>query len=83
MSLCKYKNALGIPGKGIHSYRFMGVAIADVIMTIIASIIIYKIFNISFLYTCVFLFILGIILHRVFCVRTTIDKLLFPRPLQE
>ena len=24
------------------------------------------------------LFILGIILHRLFCVRTTIDKLLFP-----
>ena len=24
------------------------------------------------------LFVLGIILHRVFCVRTTIDKLLFP-----
>ena len=83
MSLCKYKNALGIPGKGIHSYRFMGVAIADVIMTIIASIIISKIFNISFFYTCVFLFILGIILHRLFCVRTTIDKLLFPIPLQE
>jgi len=83
MSLCKYKNALGIPGKGIHSYRFMGVAIADVIMTIIASIIISKIFNISFLYTCVFLFILGIILHRLFCVRTTIDKLLFHIPLQE
>jgi len=79
MSLCKYKNALGIPGKGIHSYRFMGVAIADVLLTIFAAIIISKIFNISFLYTCVFLFILGIILHRLFCVRTTIDKLLFPK----
>ena len=22
MNLCKYKNVLGIPGKGIHSYRF-------------------------------------------------------------
>ena len=30
------------------------------------------------IYTCVTLFILGIILHRLFCVRTTIDKLLFP-----
>jgi hypothetical protein len=24
------------------------------------------------------LFILGIIFHRLFCVRTTVDKLLFP-----
>ena len=40
MSLCKYKNALGIPNKGIHSYRFMGVAIMDVIMTILAAYLI-------------------------------------------
>lgn len=40
MDLCKYKNALGVPGKGIHSYRVFGVAIADVIMTIIGAILI-------------------------------------------
>jgi uncharacterized membrane protein YqaE (UPF0057 family) len=28
----------------------------------------------------IFLFSAGIILHRIFCVRTTIDVLLFPRP---
>ena len=37
MNLCKYKNALGVPDKGIHSYRLFGVAIADVIMTVISS----------------------------------------------
>jgi uncharacterized membrane protein len=78
MNLCKYKNALGIPGKGIHSYRLFGVAIADVIMTIIGALLISYFFKKSFLYTLVILFVLGIILHRVFCVRTTIDKLLFP-----
>ena len=40
MDLCKYKNILGEPGKGIHSYRLFGVAIADVIMTIIAAALI-------------------------------------------
>ena len=40
MNLCKYKDALGIPDKGIHSYRLFGVAIADVIMTIIAAALI-------------------------------------------
>ena len=78
MNLCKYKNALGTPGKGIHSYRLFGVAIADVIMTIIASFFISYFFKVSFIYTCISLFILGILLHRLFCVRTTVDKLLFP-----
>jgi len=77
MSLCKYKNALGEPGKGIHSYRLFGVAIIDVIMTIIGSYIISYFFKISFVYTMIILFGLGIFLHHIFCVRTTIDKLLF------
>jgi hypothetical protein len=78
MSLCKYKNALGEPNKGIHSYRFMGLAIIDVIMTILAAYLISIFFKYNFIYTALALFILGIILHRLFCVRTTIDKLLFP-----
>jgi hypothetical protein len=77
MNLCKYKNALGEPGKGIHSYRLFGVAIADVIMTIIAAFLISYFFKFSFIKTLLVLFLTGIVLHRLFCVRTTIDKLLF------
>lgn len=76
--LCKYKDSLGKPNQGIHSYRLFGVAIVDVIMTIVAAFIISYIFHTSFLVTTILLFILGIVLHRMFCVRTTIDKLLFP-----
>jgi polyferredoxin len=78
MNLCKYKNSLGIPKKGIHSSRFLDLAINDVIMTIIGAILISYFFSISLIYTLISLFIIGIILHRLFCVRTTIDKLLFP-----
>jgi hypothetical protein len=78
MDLCKYKDALGKPGKGVHSYRFMGLAIADVIMTVIGALLISILIKKSFLLVLIILFILGIILHRLFCVRTTIDKLLFP-----
>jgi hypothetical protein len=78
VDLCKYKDALGKPGKGVHSYRFMGVAIADVIMTLIGAFIISYFSGYSFLMVAAILFILGIILHRLFCVRTTIDKILFP-----
>lgn len=77
MDLCKYRDSLGTPHKGIHSYRLFGVAIVDVIFTIIGAMIISYFSKRSFIFTLIFLFILGIILHRLFCVRTTIDKLLF------
>jgi|UniRef100_A0A6C0ASY0 hypothetical protein len=78
--LCPYKYMLGQPGKGIHSYRLFNFAIADVIMTIIGAIFIaYFTNNLNrFPYILGGLFLLGIILHRLFCVRTTVDKILFP-----
>lgn len=77
IDLCKYKDLLGVPGKGIHSYRLFGVAIADVIMTIIGAAILSYIFKWNFTYTLIGFFLLGIVLHHMFCVKTTIDKLLF------
>ena len=77
IGLCAYKNALGIPGQGIHSYRIFNIAVMDVIMTIIGAYIFSLIFRTPFLYTSIGLFILGIVLHRLFCVRTTVDKILF------
>ena len=76
--LCQYKNALGVPHQGVHSYRFFGVAIADVLMTIVAAFIFSYLFKWSFWITTISLFFSGIILHRLFCVRTTVDKILFP-----
>ena len=77
MDLCKYKNALGEPRKGIHSYRLFGIAITDVIMTILASYLISYFFKISFTYTMIIFFGLGIFLHHIFCVKTTVDKFIF------
>ena len=77
VGLCKYKDALGVPGQGVHSYRIFNIAIVDVIMTVIAAYIFSLIFRTSFLYTTIVLFILGIILHKIFCVKTTVDKFLF------
>ena len=77
MNLCEYKNIFGEPKKGIHSYRFFGVAIVDVLLTIIISSIIAYIFSINFIKVLILTFLLGIIMHRIFCVPTTIDVLLF------
>jgi hypothetical protein len=77
MDLCKYKDIFGKPGEGAHSYRLFNIAIVDVLLTIIMAYIISIIFNKSFIITTIVLILLGIISHRLFCVRTTIDKLLF------
>ena len=78
MNLCKYQNALGVPGKGIHSWRIGNFALADIIMTFIGAWLISFFFKLPYIRTLIILFITGIILHRLFCVPTTIDKLLFP-----
>jgi hypothetical protein len=77
MDLCKYKDIFGKPGEGAHSYRLFNIAIVDVLLTILIAYLISVIFSKSFIITTIVLFLLGIISHRIFCVRTTIDKLLF------
>jgi hypothetical protein len=75
--LCKYKDFFGKPGEGAHSYRIFNIAYIDVIFTVIMAWAISKLFAASFGYTLVVVFLLGIVMHRAFCVRTTIDKLIF------
>lgn len=76
--LCPYKNVLGKVGEGVHSHRIFNIAIVDVIFTVVAAFMIhYFLPKYSFILILTLLFLLGIFLHRLFCVRTTIDKLLF------
>lgn len=76
--LCKYRNALGVPSTGVHSLRIGGIAVVDVVMTLVGAYILAYYARASFAWTAAGLFLLGIVLHRLFCVRTTIDRLLFP-----
>jgi hypothetical protein len=75
--LCIYKDALGKINEGVHSYRLGNIAILDVVMTIIGALLISYTLDVLFWKTLGSLFVTGIILHRIFCVRTTVDKLLF------
>jgi hypothetical protein len=86
MSLCKYKNLFGESNTGLHSYRIFNFAIFDILATLLFGVIFHQVIIVEWLklndsiklwMVCAILFILGIILHRVFCVRTTVDKLLF------
>lgn len=75
--LCKYKDFFGKPGHGAHSYRIFNIAYIDVIFTVIMAWAISKLFTVSFGYILIIVFLVGIVMHRAFCVRTTIDKLIF------
>jgi mannose/fructose/N-acetylgalactosamine-specific phosphotransferase system component IID len=81
MSKCPYSELLGKVGEGVHSYRIFDLAIIDILLTIVFSVIIRDMyFKKTEYYKVIFwMFILGIVLHRIFCVRTTIDKFLFPK----
>ena len=83
VNLCKYKNMFGEPDTGAHSYRFFNIAVVDVVLTILAAYFLSWLTKYSFFYCVIAFFILGIIAHRAFCVRTTVDKILFPNSNSE
>jgi len=76
--LCKYKNIFGKPNTGVHSYKLFDLAIVDIAVTLLAVYAISLYFDFSFWYTLAVTFIIMVISHRLFCVRTTTDKWLFP-----
>jgi len=75
--LCKYKDLIGKPGEGAHSYRFLGVSVVDVITVLLAAFLLSWIYKIPLFYTVIPLFFSGIIVHRMFCVHTAVDRFLF------
>ena len=78
LDLCRYKDIFGRPREGAHSYRIFDIAVVDVVATVIVAFFIAHVFSIALWKSLVGLFLVGIISHRVFCVRTTVDKLVFP-----
>ena len=76
-SLCPYKLIFGVPDEGVHHFRILDIAIFDVLATVLLAKFISVYTKYDFYHILVILFIIGIIAHRLFCVRTTIDKLLF------
>ena len=77
VNLCKYKELFGKPHEGIHSYRLFDLAVVDILETVVIVFIICRIFNWPYLPMLALAFLTGIIAHRLFCVRTTVDKWLF------
>jgi hypothetical protein len=75
--LCPYKDKLGVPGQGFHRHYF-GVAILDIVGSILLSEVIVYLFHTPRWITLFSVLLTGVVMHRLFCVRTTVDKYLFP-----
>lgn len=79
MNFCpfeKYKHILGIPNKGAHKYRFLDTAIVDYIFTILLSIFTTFVTKVPLVLTTIFWFIIGIIAHFIFGLKTNTIKYL-------
>ena len=71
IKLCKYSDLFGKVNEGIHSYRIYNIAIIDVLITVIGAYFLHRFIFKTYEYYHILLglFILSIIIHRLFCVR--------------
>ena len=63
---CPYSTILGVRGQGVHSTRIFGLALYDIIGTILIAIITSIIFKISILHSLIGWFVAGEVLHYMF-----------------
>ena len=79
MTCCAYAALFGAPRTGLHAARLPGLDVAaiDVGATVLAAAVLSPALGVCFARTLAALLAAGIVLHRLFCVRTTVDRLLF------
>ena len=77
MGLCKYRDIFGKVGTGVHSLRFFNIAVVDTLLTLLLAYIINYFLKTNLLIVFIVLIILSIIIHRAFCVETTLTKMFF------
>jgi hypothetical protein len=84
--LCRFSGALGEPGKGVHSVRVAGFAAVDVLATALLAFFLARkkgrkglsLLGIFVLYFLL-LVLLAIGVHKLFCVNTRLNVLMFGR----
>jgi hypothetical protein len=73
---CGYKNALGEPDKGVHKYRFGGIAIVDFLMTLGLSAFTSYGSGMPLVLTTILWLVFSIVVHYIFCVQSATNKYL-------
>jgi hypothetical protein len=75
--LCQYKDLFGKPRDGLRKYRMFDIAILDTAVVIIIGLIFSWVTKVNIWLTLAVLFLSGIVVHRLFCVKTGLDKKIF------
>lgn len=70
-SRCKYRDIFGKPGEGVHEFRMFGLAAFDTVLTVLLGLLLAHILKINNLSGILISFLLGIIFHKIFCVKTS------------
>jgi hypothetical protein len=77
MSLCKYRDIFGKVGTGAHSLRLFNIAVADTLLTLLLAYVISSYLKSNLLLIFFLLMVASILIHRAFCVETTLTKMFF------
>lgn len=77
---CPYANILGVRGKGFHSTRVLGLALNDILGTLVIAIITSYLLKINVLVSFVVWFILGEVLHYLFGTHTAFLEMIGMTP---
>lgn len=78
MLFCKYASIFGVPKTGVHSYRMVGdTAAVDYFGTIGLAMLLTWATNIPLDLATIFMFVVSILLHALFCVPTNTIRWLF------
>ena len=75
MLSCKHADLFGKSGQGAHKIHFGGVALVDFILTVLLAIILsYIPSSPPLTIWLVILLLLSMLLHKGFCVKTSVEK---------
>ena len=77
---CPYANILGVPGQGVHAKRFFGLALNDILATIVLAVITTFFIKVSFVGSLVGWLVIGEILHYWFGTKTAFLKMIGLEP---
>jgi len=77
MSLCKYKDIFGKVGTGAHSIRLFNIAVVDTVLTFLLAYVINRYLKSNLLVVFILLMLASVLIHKLFCVETTLTKLFF------
>lgn len=77
MNLCQYKDIFGKSREGAHSFRILDIAMVDFLATIALAYLFSYLFKVNVWYVLIFLLVISVFLHKLFCVETTFTKFIY------